>query len=69
MLLRKQTNLNQSFKATLDFIPSKEGYEAGIAIWWSMYSYASFGITTDSKGNSKAVVKVAKQGLVREVVG
>lgn len=69
MLLRKQTDLCQTFKATLDFVPKKAGYEAGIVIWWSMYSYASIGITADGRGNSKAVIKVAKEGTVREVVG
>lgn len=69
MLVRKQTNLNQSFEATLEFFPRKEGYEAGIVIWWSMYSYASIGITSADSGSFKAVIKVAKQGLVREMVG
>lgn len=45
MLLRKQTAINQSFQATLEFRPRKAGYEAGIVVWWSMYSYASIGLT------------------------
>ena len=45
MLLRKQTAFNQSFQSTLEFRPRKAGYEAGIVVWWSMYSYASIGIT------------------------
>jgi beta-xylosidase len=44
MLLRKQTDFYQTFQATLDFQPSRVGYEAGIAVWYSMYSYASIGI-------------------------
>lgn len=44
MLLRKQTDFNQIFQATLDFQPSHPGYEAGIVVWYSMYSYASIGI-------------------------
>jgi hypothetical protein len=45
MLLRKQTALSQHFGAEMDFLPSKAGYEAGIVVWWSMYSFASAGIT------------------------
>jgi hypothetical protein len=45
MLLRKQTALSQHFGTKMDFRPSKTGYEAGIVIWWSMYSHASAGIT------------------------
>jgi hypothetical protein len=45
MLLRKQTALSQYFGTKLDFQPSRAGYEAGVVVWWSMYSYASAGIT------------------------
>ncbi len=45
MILRKQTAVKQTFCATLEFSPSKMGYEAGIVVWWSMYSYLSIGIT------------------------
>ncbi len=45
MLLRKQTALNQQFGAKMRFKPGKAGYEAGIVVWWSMYSYASAGLT------------------------
>lgn len=48
MLLRKQTAFQQRFQAVLDFQPSKEGYEAGIVLWWSLFSYASIGITVVS---------------------
>jgi beta-xylosidase len=44
-LLRKQTMLSQCFAAKMAFTPSKAGYEAGIVVWWSMYSYATVGIT------------------------
>jgi len=42
----------------LDFQPSKEGYEAGIVVWWSMFSYASIGITrtTTEAGLEERVV-------------
>jgi hypothetical protein len=58
MLLRKQTAFHQRFQATLDFEPGREGYEAGIVVWWSMYSFASIGITNASSpaGPKKKVV-------------
>jgi hypothetical protein len=45
MFLRKQTALSQHFGAKMNFRPSKAGYEAGIVVWWSMYTYASAGVT------------------------
>jgi hypothetical protein len=45
MFLTKQTALSQHFGAKMNFRPSKAGYEAGIVVWWSMYSYASSGVT------------------------
>ena len=58
MLLRKQTAFHQRFQATLDFEPSREGYEAGIVVWWSMYSFASIGLAIASSpaGPKKKVV-------------
>jgi beta-xylosidase len=55
LLLRKQTKFDQTFQATLDFQPSQPGYEAGIVVWYSMYSYASIGITMTEE-NKKAVI-------------
>ena len=46
LLLRKQESFNDRFSATLEFRPSRKGYEAGITVWWSMYSFASIGITS-----------------------
>lgn len=45
LLLRKQESCRDKFSATLEFKPSRKGYEAGITVWWNMYSYASIGIT------------------------
>lgn len=45
LLLRKQGSFHDRFSTTLEFKPSRKGYEAGITVWWSMYSYASIGIT------------------------
>ncbi|KAF3037903.1 hypothetical protein E8E11_006116 [Didymella keratinophila] len=45
LLLRKQESFIDRFSATLEFSPSRKGYEAGITVWWSMYSFASIGVT------------------------
>ncbi|KAI0015858.1 beta-xylosidase [Xylariomycetidae sp. FL0641] len=43
LLLRKQTSYTETFQAKLEFNPRKTGYEAGMVLWWSQYSYASVG--------------------------
>lgn len=45
MLLRKQSSYTETFHAKLQFKPDQTGYEAGVVLWWSQYSYASIGIT------------------------
>ncbi|KAK6204208.1 hypothetical protein LQW54_008327 [Pestalotiopsis sp. IQ-011] len=45
MLLRKQSSYTETFHAKLQFRPDQTGYEAGVVLWWSQYSYASIGIT------------------------
>lgn len=45
MLLRKQASYTETFHARLQFRPDQTGYEAGVVLWWSQYSYASIGIT------------------------
>ncbi|KAF9701211.1 hypothetical protein EKO04_000966 [Ascochyta lentis] len=45
LLLRKQESYHDKFSTTLEFKPCRKGYEAGITVWWSMYSFASIGIT------------------------
>jgi hypothetical protein len=44
MLLRKQTCFEGQWALTLDFEPKREGEEAGVAIWWSKWSYVSLGV-------------------------
>ncbi|KAL0768563.1 hypothetical protein CaCOL14_009538 [Colletotrichum acutatum] len=44
MILRKQTSYSEGFKATMLFKPSRAGYESGVTVWWSQYSYATIGI-------------------------
>lgn len=45
MLLRKQQSYHEKFSVELEFQPRRRGYEAGIVVWWSMYSFASIGIS------------------------
>jgi hypothetical protein len=42
--------LGRIFLVMLDFQPSSPRYEAGIVVWYSMYSYASIGITLVLQG-------------------
>ena len=56
LLLRKQTALQQAFHATLDFSPSKKGYEAGIVVFWSSYSYGSIGIRLNAAGDKRVII-------------
>ena len=45
LFFRKQEDFHDRFSTTLEFNPSRKGYEAGITVWWSMYSFASISIT------------------------
>ncbi|KAH9892958.1 glycoside hydrolase family 43 protein [Xylariomycetidae sp. FL2044] len=45
MLLRKQSSYAETFSAKMQFSPSRPGYEAGVILWWSQYSFATVGIT------------------------
>ncbi|OAG02366.1 Arabinanase/levansucrase/invertase [Paraphaeosphaeria sporulosa] len=52
MLLRKQTEYRESFHAKLEFEPNRPGYEAGIVVYWSPFSYATIGIGCVQDGDS-----------------
>ena len=58
MLLRKQTSYNQTFSATMEFNPTVRGYEAGIVLWWSQYSYAAVGIAAHQDENGNIVPRL-----------
>lgn len=61
LLLRKQTEYCDSFHATLDFKPTKAGYEAGITIYWSPFSYATIGIAAvEHNGSTVPTVVIRK---------
>src|SRR5690606_29187270 len=44
LLLQKQAEYRETFRAKMSFQPSRLGYESGITLWWSQYSFASIGV-------------------------
>lgn len=44
MVLQKQQRHSVNWRTQLEFKPSQLGHEAGTAIWWSQFAYASIGI-------------------------
>lgn len=58
MLLRRQTSYNQRFHTSLTFNPTTPGYQAGIVLWWSQYSYATVGIASKKSTSGDAVKSV-----------
>ncbi|GKT65148.1 glycosyl hydrolase [Colletotrichum tofieldiae] len=44
MLLRKQSSYSETLRVKMLFKPSRPGYESGVTVWWSQYSYATIGI-------------------------
>ncbi|KAM0551307.1 hypothetical protein ACHAPJ_008411 [Fusarium lateritium] len=62
MLLRKQTSYNQIFRAKMEFKPTIRGYEAGIVLWWSNYSYASLGVVASQDEDDKLQSRVSYKG-------
>ncbi|KAL6400272.1 hypothetical protein AUP68_15970 [Ilyonectria robusta] len=58
MLLRKQSSHNQKFTASMEFKPTRYGYEAGVVLWWSNYTYATIGVvgTPDDHENQRKVI-------------
>ncbi|KAH6886378.1 glycosyl hydrolase [Thelonectria olida] len=62
MLLRKQTSYSQTFYVTMEFNPRKVGYEAGVVVWWSQYSYAAIGVlVVEEEGG-----KLRRKAMIRE---
>lgn len=62
MLLRKQTSYNQIFRAKMEFKPTVRGYEAGVVLWWSQYSYASLGVVASQCDDGKLESKISYKG-------
>ncbi|KAI0109160.1 glycoside hydrolase family 43 protein [Nemania sp. FL0031] len=70
MLLRKQSSYTESFEVKMQFNPRKAGYEAGIVLWWSQYSYATYGLTLRESSDGKQtpmVVSRAPNGKTGEM--
>ncbi|KAI1282832.1 glycoside hydrolase family 43 protein [Xylaria sp. FL0933] len=61
MLLRKQSSYSESFEAKLQFSPRRAGYEAGIVLWWSQYSYATYGLTLRERSGGGEALMVASR--------
>ncbi|KAF9869264.1 glycosyl hydrolase [Colletotrichum karsti] len=65
MLLRKQSSYHESFRAKMLFRPGRAGYESGVTVWWSQYSYATIGITAVQRDDGSVVPTV----VLREPTG
>lgn len=50
MLLRKQAHFSVDWRVGLRFSPENINEEAGTAIWWSQFAYASIGIRRGESG-------------------
>lgn len=61
MLLRKQTAYLQSFETTLEFNPTRVGYEAGLVLWYNQFSYATIGVTLFELPNGEKVLTVVRR--------
>ncbi|KAJ9133012.1 Non-reducing end alpha-L-arabinofuranosidase BoGH43B [Pleurostoma richardsiae] len=55
MLLRKQTDYRMAFSGRMEFHPKKAGYEAGLVLWWSQFSYATVGLTAVEHADGRVV--------------
>ena len=62
MLLRKQTSYNQTFHVRMKFKPTARGYEAGVVLWWSQFSYAAMGVEAVEDENGNVVAKTVRRG-------
>lgn len=66
MLLRKQSSYNEIFRAKMLFKPRRAGYESGVVVYWSQYSYATIGITAVQQENATSTVPTI---ITREPTG
>ncbi|KAL0934676.1 Non-reducing end alpha-L-arabinofuranosidase BoGH43B 2 [Colletotrichum truncatum] len=66
MLLRKQSSYRDTFTARMFFKPSRVGYESGITVWWSQYSYATIGIAGTQSVDGQSVRPTV---VIREPTG
>ncbi|TDZ18630.1 Non-reducing end alpha-L-arabinofuranosidase BoGH43A [Colletotrichum orbiculare MAFF 240422] len=61
MLLRKQTHFSMDWTVELDFHPVTVGEEAGTAIWWSQFAYASVGLRRTPKSDHEIVCRMVNE--------
>jgi hypothetical protein len=46
----------------MEFKPTVRGYEAGVVLWWSQYSYASLGVVASQCDDGKLESKISYKG-------
>ena len=56
MLLQKQPSFDAVWRCTIDFDP-KTRHEAGTALWWSKYAYASIGIRPSGDRKREVILR------------
>jgi hypothetical protein len=57
MFLQKQTAFTGRWEVTIDYQVPQEGHEAGTAVWWSKYAYASLAIKGGEDGQRYLVFR------------
>lgn len=57
MLLRKQISSRGLWSTHLDFEPSKDSYEAGIVLYWNVYTSASIGVSASRDGSGRREIR------------
>lgn len=57
MFLQKQTAFTGQWEVTIDYQSPQEAHEAGTAVWWSKYAYASLGIRGGEGGQRYIVFR------------
>ncbi|KAF7550223.1 hypothetical protein G7Z17_g5857 [Cylindrodendrum hubeiense] len=56
MLLQKQVHFSLDWRVEINFLPTYVEEEAGTAIWWSQFAYASIGIRKKSSSEGREVI-------------
>ncbi|KAF1960916.1 Arabinanase/levansucrase/invertase [Byssothecium circinans] len=69
LLLRKQEEYAESFHATLDFGPTRVGYEAGVCVWWDEFSFAAIGVAGVADAGADAEGAVVRRVVWRKPTG
>ncbi|KAH6991431.1 glycosyl hydrolase [Ilyonectria sp. MPI-CAGE-AT-0026] len=56
MLLQKQVHFSLDWRVEMNFAPMIAEEEAGTAIWWSQFAYASIGLRRTSNGEGMEII-------------